>query len=94
MEWVDGLRCTDPDLIRSSGLDVQEFIRGGVRTGLRMLLEVCLRQSIPFEKASLPVITVCLGEPADDLLTFSLLIFRARFRKLQYHVWPFQQRQG
>ena len=40
MEWVDGLRCTDPESIRQSGLDVNEFIRGGVRTGLRMLLEV------------------------------------------------------
>ena len=40
MEWIDGLRCTDPDGIRASGLDVEEFIRCGVVSGLRQLLEV------------------------------------------------------
>lgn len=40
MEWIDGLRCTDPRAIVSSGIDVEEFIRGGVVTGLRQLLEV------------------------------------------------------
>ena len=41
MEWIDGLRCTDPDGIRASGLDVDEFIRCGVVSGMRQLLEVC-----------------------------------------------------
>jgi hypothetical protein len=39
MEWIDGLRCTDPDGIRASGLDVEQFIRCGVVSGLRQLLE-------------------------------------------------------
>jgi hypothetical protein len=40
MEWIDGLRCTDPRGIQSSGIDVDEFIRCGVVSGLRQLLEV------------------------------------------------------
>ena len=40
MEWIDGIRCTDPAAIRASGMDVAEFIRCGVVTGLRQLLEV------------------------------------------------------
>ena len=40
MEWIDGLRCTDPAGIQSSGIDVDEFIRCGVVSGLRQLLEV------------------------------------------------------
>ena len=40
MEWIDGLRCTDPAGIRASGLDVSQFIRCGVVSGLRQLLEV------------------------------------------------------
>ena len=40
MEWIDGIRCTDPVAIRASGMDVSEFIRCGVVTGLRQLLEV------------------------------------------------------
>ena len=40
MEWIDGMRCTDPEGIRNSGLDVEEFIRCGVVSGLRQLLEV------------------------------------------------------
>ena len=42
MEWIDGLRCTDPVGIQSSGIDVNEFIRCGVVSGLRQLLEVRL----------------------------------------------------
>lgn len=41
MEWIDGLRCTNPRGIQSSGIDVDEFIRCGVVSGLRQLLEVC-----------------------------------------------------
>ena len=43
MEWIDGVRCTDPAAIRSSGIDLAEFIRAGVVTGLRQLLEVGIR---------------------------------------------------
>ena len=42
MEWIDGIRCTDPVGIRASGMDVAEFIRCGVVTGLRQLLEVSI----------------------------------------------------
>lgn len=42
MEWIDGIRCTDPVGIRASGMDVAEFIRCGVVTGLRQLLEVSM----------------------------------------------------
>ena len=41
MEWINGRRCTDPRGIRSSGLDVNSFITGGVVSALRQLLEVC-----------------------------------------------------
>lgn len=40
MEWIDGRRCTNPGGIRASGLDVNAFIRGGVVSALRQLLEV------------------------------------------------------
>ena len=39
MEWIDGIRCTDIDAIVRE-LDVQQFIRVGVVSGLRQLLEV------------------------------------------------------
>ena len=47
MEWIDGIRCTDPDAIRASGLDVGEFIRCGVVSGLRQLLELGLFHGDP-----------------------------------------------
>jgi predicted unusual protein kinase regulating ubiquinone biosynthesis (AarF/ABC1/UbiB family) len=40
MEWITGRRCTDPRGIRSSGLNVNNFITGGVVSALRQLLEV------------------------------------------------------
>ena len=40
MEWIDGIRCTAPDSIRSSGVRVDDFIKCGVVSGLRQLLEV------------------------------------------------------
>jgi ABC1 atypical kinase-like domain len=40
MEWIEGLRCTDPDGIKASGINVDDFLRGGVVSGLRQLLEV------------------------------------------------------
>jgi predicted unusual protein kinase regulating ubiquinone biosynthesis (AarF/ABC1/UbiB family) len=47
MEWIDGVRCTDPNGIRASGLDVSEFIRCGVVSGLRQLLEFGLFHGDP-----------------------------------------------
>lgn len=48
MEWIDGIRCTDPQAIRASGMDVAEFIRCGVVTGMKQLLEVAaLNPSMP-----------------------------------------------
>ncbi|KAK9804231.1 hypothetical protein WJX72_002551 [[Myrmecia] bisecta] len=47
MEWIDGLRCTDPTAIRASAIDTAEFIRGGVVTGLRQLLEFGLFHGDP-----------------------------------------------
>jgi predicted unusual protein kinase regulating ubiquinone biosynthesis (AarF/ABC1/UbiB family) len=47
MEWIDGVRCTDPASIRASGLDLQEFIRCGVVTGMKQLLELGLFHGDP-----------------------------------------------
>lgn len=38
MEWIDGVRCTDIDQVRRV-VNVEEFIRVGVVSGLRQLLE-------------------------------------------------------
>ena len=35
MEWIDGVRCTDPEGIRAAGIDVDNFIKVGVMSGLR-----------------------------------------------------------
>lgn len=77
MEWIDGIRCTDPEArssgqggphrfppglltcpdhwepkaqaIRTSGVSVEEFIRCGVVSGLRQLLEASdCRPTLPF----------------------------------------------
>ena len=50
MEWIDGIRCTNPAGIQLSGLDVSQFIRCGVVSGLRQLLEVhlCFLSLFPF----------------------------------------------
>jgi predicted unusual protein kinase regulating ubiquinone biosynthesis (AarF/ABC1/UbiB family) len=37
MEWIDGVRCTDPEGIVAAGVDVAEFIRVGVISGLRQV---------------------------------------------------------
>lgn len=47
MEWIDGLRCTDPAGIQASGIDLAEFIRCGVVSGLRQLLEFGLFHGDP-----------------------------------------------
>mmetsp|Transcript_18681 Transcript_18681/g.56469 ORF Transcript_18681/g.56469 Transcript_18681/m.56469 type:complete len:672 (-) Transcript_18681:1930-3945(-) len=47
MEWIDGRRCTDPAGIRASGIQVDNFIRGGVVSALRQLLEFGLFHGDP-----------------------------------------------
>eukprot|EP00238_Polyblepharides_amylifera_P002335 CAMPEP_0196592738 /NCGR_PEP_ID=MMETSP1081-20130531/73651_1 /TAXON_ID=36882 /ORGANISM="Pyramimonas amylifera, Strain CCMP720" /LENGTH=579 /DNA_ID=CAMNT_0041916513 /DNA_START=382 /DNA_END=2121 /DNA_ORIENTATION=- len=47
MEWINGVRCTDPQGIRDAGIDVEEFIRVGVMSGLRQLLEFGLFHGDP-----------------------------------------------
>jgi len=47
MEWISGVRCTDPDAIRASGISVDAFIRCGVVSGLRQLLEFGLFHGDP-----------------------------------------------
>ena len=47
MEWIDGVRCTDVDALKSSGIDLQAFIRTGVVSGLRQLLEFGLFHGDP-----------------------------------------------
>jgi predicted unusual protein kinase regulating ubiquinone biosynthesis (AarF/ABC1/UbiB family) len=47
MEWIEGVRCTDPDGIRAAGIDVDTFIRVGVMSGLRQLLEFGLFHGDP-----------------------------------------------
>ncbi|QDZ21288.1 UbiB-like protein kinase [Chloropicon primus] len=46
MEWIDGTRCTDPEGIRRR-VKVDEFIRVGVVSGLRQLLEFGLFHGDP-----------------------------------------------
>lgn len=47
MEWIDGIRCTDPAGIKAAGIDVDEFIRVGVVSGMRQLLEFGLFHGDP-----------------------------------------------
>jgi len=47
MEWIDGVRCTDLDGIRESGINVEEFMRVGVVSALRQLLEFGLFHGDP-----------------------------------------------
>ncbi|EFN50939.1 hypothetical protein CHLNCDRAFT_55429 [Chlorella variabilis] len=47
MEWIDGIRCTDVEAIKASGLDLPAFIRTGVVSGLRQLLEFGLFHGDP-----------------------------------------------
>jgi len=46
MEWIDGVRCTDPDRIRKE-IAVPDFVKCGVRSGLRQLLEFGLFHGDP-----------------------------------------------
>ncbi|KAK3263025.1 hypothetical protein CYMTET_28147 [Cymbomonas tetramitiformis] len=47
MEWIDGVRCTNPQGIVDANIDVEEFIRVGVVSGLRQLLEFGLFHGDP-----------------------------------------------
>ena len=47
MEWIDGIRCTDPSGIVAAGIEVEEFIKVGVVSGLRQLLEFGLFHGDP-----------------------------------------------
>ncbi|PAN42255.2 hypothetical protein PAHAL_8G120300 [Panicum hallii] len=39
MEWIDGIRCTNPQAIKEAGIDVEGFLTVGVSAALRQLLE-------------------------------------------------------
>ncbi|KAL6212651.1 hypothetical protein ACLB2K_017869 [Fragaria x ananassa] len=41
MEWIDGIRCTNPQAIREAGVDVNGFLTVGVSAALRQLWECC-----------------------------------------------------
>ena len=47
MEWIDGIRCTDPEGIAAAGVNVEQFIATGVESGLRQLLEFGLFHGDP-----------------------------------------------
>ncbi|KAG5541091.1 hypothetical protein RHGRI_021091 [Rhododendron griersonianum] len=47
MEWIDGLRCTDPQAIKEAGIDVNGFLTVGVSAALRQLLEFGLFHGDP-----------------------------------------------
>lgn len=47
MEWIDGIRCTDPQAIRDEGIDIDGFLTVGVSAALRQLLEFGLFHGDP-----------------------------------------------
>ncbi|KAF3601282.1 hypothetical protein F2Q69_00033082 [Brassica cretica] len=47
MEWIDGIRCTDPQAIKDAGLDLNGFLTVGVSAALRQLLEFGLFHGDP-----------------------------------------------
>ncbi|KAL3650994.1 Protein ACTIVITY OF BC1 COMPLEX KINASE 1, chloroplastic [Castilleja foliolosa] len=47
MEWIDGIRCTDPRAIKDEGIDVNGFLTVGVSAALRQLLEFGLFHGDP-----------------------------------------------
>ncbi|CAA0831908.1 Uncharacterized aarF domain-containing protein kinase - chloroplastic [Striga hermonthica] len=47
MEWIDGIRCTDPQAIKNEGIDVGGFLTVGVSAALRQLLEFGLFHGDP-----------------------------------------------
>ncbi|KAK1551184.1 hypothetical protein Q3G72_031599 [Acer saccharum] len=47
MEWIDGIRCTDPQAIKRAGIDIGGFLTVGVSAALRQLLEFGLFHGDP-----------------------------------------------
>ncbi|KAJ6995339.1 protein ACTIVITY OF BC1MPLEX KINASE 1 [Populus alba x Populus x berolinensis] len=47
MEWIDGIRCTNPQAIRDAGIDLNGFLTVGVSAALRQLLEFGLFHGDP-----------------------------------------------
>lgn len=47
MEWIDGIRCTDPQAIKRAGIDADGFLTVGVSAALRQLLEFGLFHGDP-----------------------------------------------
>ncbi|KAL2649341.1 hypothetical protein R1flu_017469 [Riccia fluitans] len=47
MEWIDGIRCTNPEAIKAAGIDIEAFITVGVSAALRQLLEFGLFHGDP-----------------------------------------------
>ncbi|KAL8171230.1 hypothetical protein V2J09_023034 [Rumex salicifolius] len=47
MEWIDGIRCTNPKAIKDSGIDLNGFLTVGVSAALRQLLEFGLFHGDP-----------------------------------------------
>ncbi|KAJ8758674.1 hypothetical protein K2173_000395 [Erythroxylum novogranatense] len=47
MEWIDGIRCTNPKAIKEAGIDVEGFLTVGVSAALRQLLEFGLFHGDP-----------------------------------------------
>ncbi|CAB79857.1 predicted protein [Arabidopsis thaliana] len=47
MEWIDGIRCTDPQAIKDAGIDLNGFLTVGVSAALRQLLEFGLFHGDP-----------------------------------------------
>nr|GLL38218.1 uncharacterized aarF domain-containing protein kinase At4g31390, chloroplastic [Ipomoea trifida] len=47
MEWIDGVRCTDPEGIKEAGIDIDGFLTVGVSAALRQLLEFGLFHGDP-----------------------------------------------
>ncbi|XP_057814271.2 protein ACTIVITY OF BC1 COMPLEX KINASE 1, chloroplastic [Cryptomeria japonica] len=47
MEWIDGIRCTNPQAIKEAGIRVSDFLTVGVSAALRQLLEFGLFHGDP-----------------------------------------------
>ncbi|CAJ2674863.1 unnamed protein product [Trifolium pratense] len=47
MEWIDGIRCTNPQAIKEGGIDLDGFLTIGVSAALRQLLEFGLFHGDP-----------------------------------------------
>eukprot|EP00252_Welwitschia_mirabilis_P012976 TRINITY_DN2867_c0_g1_i3.p1 TRINITY_DN2867_c0_g1~~TRINITY_DN2867_c0_g1_i3.p1 ORF type:complete len:632 (-),score=111.05 TRINITY_DN2867_c0_g1_i3:415-2310(-) len=47
MEWIDGIRCTDPQGIKEAGINIPDFLTVGVVAALRQLLEFGLFHGDP-----------------------------------------------